>query len=92
MHRSHVYKLKGQCHHPLHMDSCKFFPMERFRGLVIQTGPLCWPERSFRSVCLKSSRCLTDTQGAGTFRGLKIFAPLYHSLSSYFCVEFIFVF
>lgn len=38
------------------------------------------------------ARNLTDTPGAETFRGWKIFAPLQHSLSNYFCAEFIFVF
>lgn len=60
-------------------------------GLVIQAGPLCWPERQVSDVYVWShpARHLTDIPGAETFRDLKIFAPLH---LSYFCAEIIFVF
>lgn len=54
----------------------------------------CAGQREVSVVYISShpARHLTDIPGAETFRSLKIFGPLHHSLSSYVCAEVIFLF
>lgn len=86
MHKSHV-SINQKASATIisrHMDAYKPFPMERFSSLIRQEH--CAGQREVSDVYVSNhpARNLTDIPGAETFRGLKIYTPLHHCLSSYF--------